>query len=301
MKTVQLTGDLLNAFMNLDPFDQAEVLMLKGSFALGVTERAQDGTDTPAGILIAAQEDERLVIRWIYVLPEYRGEGIGSHLLQMAFEEAVARDLSEVTARISDRFSEAGLYWDCDSFFVNEVFKEYEEGFPELWLYAHDISKLIMTDEEKNVDAAGDKRTVPMSQAPAGVIASIKAELDEAYVMSLSNPAEQLLSIADPDMSFVKFSGDEFLGGIFSRKVGLTWFMYLIVTKDITEMEPLARTALHFSQDYIKSNERICIMPTKRESIKLADRLGIPYTESKIHFITAYTDDYKKQKEMVGL
>jgi hypothetical protein len=42
-------------------------------------------------------------------------------------------------------------------------------------------------------------------------------------------------------------------------------------------------------------------MPTKRESIKLADRIGIPYKESQIHFITAYTEDYKKQKEMVGL
>ena len=301
MKTIQLTGDILNAFLKrLDPFDQSEVLMLNGSFALGATMETSAGTDTPAGIVIVCQEDERLVIRWIYVIPEYRSMGIGSHLLELVFEEAVERDLDEVTARISDRFTEAGLYWDTDSFFVNDIFKEYEEGFPELWFYAKDISKLTITDEDINEHAAGDKRTVPLSQAPAAVLEVVKKEMDEEFAMSISMPAEDLLSAADPDMSFVKFSGREFLGGIFVRKVGLTWFMYLLVSKDVGDMELLGRTAMYYSEDFVKPNDRVCIMPTRTESIKLANRIGIPFVSSDIHFITAYIDDYLIAKEKMA-
>ena len=121
MKTVLLTGSNLTRFLNMDPFDQAEVLGLEGSFALGITADT-DGMDDPAGILIACAEDDRLVIRWIYVLPKYRGNGYGSELMYFAFEEAKRRGLSEVSARINERFEDAGLYWDLDSFFINGSF-----------------------------------------------------------------------------------------------------------------------------------------------------------------------------------
>lgn len=299
MKTVQLYGEYLKPFMDLDPFEQSEVLTLKGSFALGTTVEREDGKDMPAGLLIACEEEDRLVIRWIYVKPEYRGQGIGSHLMECVFDEAIVRGLPEVSARISERFSDSGLYWDTDSFFVNDVFKEYEDGFPELWLHARNISKLVVSDEEINEKAAGDRMIFPLSKLPAHVKTAMIKDMDKKYGMSLSVSADTVVSAADPDMSFVKIDREDgFLGGIFIRKVGLTWFVYLLVAKEKADREQLARVAMYYSEDYVKPNERICIIPTKEENIKLADSLMIPFVDSGIHDITAFTEDYIELKNL---
>ncbi|MBO6214278.1 MAG: GNAT family N-acetyltransferase, partial [Lachnospiraceae bacterium] len=142
MKTVQLYGDYLRFFLPMDPFHQADMLAIDGSFALGTTVDGEDGSDIPAGLLIASRESDRLLIRWLYVKPGYRGEGIGSELMRLAFTEASMLGMTEVAARITEDYDEAGLYWDTDSFFTNDVFSEYEDMLPELHFSVNEISKI---------------------------------------------------------------------------------------------------------------------------------------------------------------
>ena len=219
--------------------------------------------------------------------------------MECVFEEAIVRGLPEVSARVCERFSEAGLYWDTDSFFINDVFKEYEDSFPELWLHARNISKLLADDEQTNEKAANDKGINPLSKLPAHVKTAMIKEMEKKFGMSLSVSAEAVVSAADPNMSFVKVTKkDGFLGGIFIRKVGLTWFVYLLIAKEKADREQLARAAMYYSEDYVKPNERICILPTKEENLQLADDLMIPFVDSGIHDITAFTDDYIELKKL---
>ena len=298
MKTVLLTGDNLTRFLNMDPFDQAEVLGLEGSFALGITADT-DGMDDPAGILIACAEDDRLVIRWIYVLPKYRGNGYGSELMYFAFEEAKRRGLSEVSARINERFEDAGLYWDLDSFFINDVFKDYEDGLPELWLSVKSISKVLARDEKINEKAAHDRTIVPLSKLSKLDLADIKVQMKESIDMVSNISPDEILKAADPDMSFVKMSDKGYCGGIFIRKTGFKWFVYLLSGRDSAEEEALARCALYNSEDYTKSGELICAALTKKANLKLMQKLDLPYESYDVHYITAYISDYIAQTKLV--
>ena len=57
----------------------------------------QTGEELPAGLMICAKSDERLIIEWIYVAPSYRMQGIGEQLLVAAFD--IAKQLTRAKLR----------------------------------------------------------------------------------------------------------------------------------------------------------------------------------------------------------
>ncbi|MCR5235692.1 MAG: GNAT family N-acetyltransferase [Lachnospiraceae bacterium] len=87
----------------------------------------KEDEDVPAGIIVCTRDKDTLVIEWLYTVPEYRGLGIASELMFLAFEEAEASGLKKVAARISEEYEDNDLGWDTWSFFENDVFTGIEE------------------------------------------------------------------------------------------------------------------------------------------------------------------------------
>ncbi len=299
MKTVELKGELLERFLFMDPFGKACVLGLPGSFALGSTVEQEDGTDKPAGLVIVSEEEDRLVINWMYVRDEFRALGIGSNLMQMVFEEGVARGVSEVAARITDEFEESGADWNTDSFFVNEVFQDLEEVLSEIRFTMKDLAKLLDVEADLNEKAASDKGIVALRDIPKRNIRTVIDKLDEQFGVQLSAEADFLVSVGDENMSFVMVKNSEVRGAIFTRKTGNTWYIYSLVAKKPSDAEQLIRAALYHGEDYAKLTDVICIQPQRKESVSMVDKLGIKYSTYGIHYISAPISAYIKQKKLV--
>ena len=299
MKTIELHGEYLERFLRMDPFGQACVLGLRGSFALGTTMEQEDGTDKPAALVIVSEEDDRLVINWLYVRPEYRGLSLGSRLMQLVFEEAVARGVSEVCARITDEFEESGVDWNTDSFFVNEVFKDLEVVLSEIRFTMKDLARILDDEAELNEEAASDKSVLPIGVISEKDKQIIIEKLNDNFDVQLSAEAGFLFSAGDENMSFVMVKDGEVRGAIFTRKTGNTWYIYSLVAKEPSDAERLIRTAMYHGEDYAKMTDVICIQPQRKESISLVDKLGIKYSTYGIHYISASVADYKKQKKAV--
>ena len=299
MKTVALYGEYLKHFIHMDPFEKMSVLDLKGSFALGSTMEQDDGTDKPAGLCIVSDDNDRLIIEWICVMPEYRELGIGTNFLHLVFEEALRRGKTEVSAHISDEYDDDELAWDSDTFFVNDVFSEYEDTFPEIRFSMKDLSKLLRAEEALNKKAAEDASVISLSKIPLSDRNRIISGLNNAFSSKLPADAEALINPSDKDMSFVMEKGGEVKGALFIRKSGDTWIVYSLVAKDDEDAEKLVRAAMHYIEDYARVRDSICIKPQKKSSLKLIDKFKINYKSYGMHFITASLSDYEKQKKLV--
>ena len=108
--------------------------------------------------------DDSLVIEWMYTLPAYRGIGVGSHFLELAFEEAKGRGLSDVTVRISEEYLRNGLFWDPEEFFYNDVFTQEDAEASEWQTTMSRLSRILAKQEKENERAARDEGIVALSE-----------------------------------------------------------------------------------------------------------------------------------------
>ena len=69
MKFVKVDMDLAGYFLMLDPFSCLNKLVLPGCFALGAFRETENG-DEPVSIIICQDIDDRLVIHWMYTVPQ---------------------------------------------------------------------------------------------------------------------------------------------------------------------------------------------------------------------------------------
>jgi hypothetical protein len=205
-----------------------------------------------------------------------------------------------VAARISDEFDGEALLWDTFSFFVNDVYKDYEKVFSEIRFSMGDISKLLRAQEKQNKAAATDKTVIPLRLIPQKAKDGMIAHLSKNFSSQLFAPAEELFKVADENMSFIMVKDREVRGAFLARKMRDTWYIYSLVAKDSQDMEQLVRAAMYHCEEYAKLTDEICIQPQKNESVTMIEKMGIKYRSYGIHFVTASLDDYKKQKKMVA-
>ena len=100
MKTVKINNEEKVMFRNLDPFGYLENEEMENELVLGI---ADDGevSDIPVGLMFCCYDETMFLIRWIYVAPEYRGNGYGDELLSAAFTAAENAGIPEVGALIT--------------------------------------------------------------------------------------------------------------------------------------------------------------------------------------------------------
>lgn len=97
IKTVRVDAENIEYFAGCDPFSYLDAGLPDNCFMVGAVREEKSGDD-PSGLLICEALHEYLIIRWLYVLPKYRGQGYGDALLSAAFDAALAGRKSAVAA-----------------------------------------------------------------------------------------------------------------------------------------------------------------------------------------------------------
>ncbi len=301
MKIVQLYGEHLKKYKPMDPFDRFDVLAMPKSFALGAAVEIEENKSKPVGVLVAEETDDRLEIVWMYVSPKFRGKGVGSSLMKMAFEEALARGLSQVGARISDEFDTLGLPWFSDLFFVNDVFSGYEDSTPETVFLVSDMSGLLFREDEANEKAIKDKRLIPLKNLKTPELKKLNEDIAKAYGSLILTPVDDVIRISDGDLSFVLYENESFTGAFFIRHTGVTWYTLALVGKNDEDLDTLIRAALYYSEDITRPNERVCVSPNRQQTAGIFEKFDFKGKTYGVHYIVAKMKDYIKQKNSVAV
>ncbi len=282
----------------MDPFDALELLCLPGAFALGSTQE-MDGFDVPAGLMVVSCQEEQLTIEWLYVTPEFRGMGIGSYLMELAFEEAKGRGIGDVSARITEEYVDSGLLWDPEEFFTNDVFGNEDESFSEWHTSMCDLSKLLMKDEKKNEAAAKDPEVVTLKGLSNYDRADTGPALRKLFSSRVPQKFDRYLQAADDRLSFFLLRDGQYCGALLTCGNGNSHYPFFMVAKDDNDAEKLARAALYHAEDYVRGNEQIVIRCETRLAEKLLEQLQIPARTFQVASFTVGTEEFDKQKDMV--
>lgn len=150
IKLVRLSDDEKILFAELDPFEMLERKSTLPEFVLGAvsTDDSKD-FDTPVGLMICDILPQVLLVKWLFVSPEKRGEGFGEELLNAAMTSAKAEGKKYLAYYIS---SEYGREMICPN----------EEDYLEYSGFEHDTSGLVnseklyvlpLVDEEEEYEA----------------------------------------------------------------------------------------------------------------------------------------------------
>lgn len=134
MKIGRLTKEQIDFFADMDPLLMLERLEFPNCFALAATETdMQTREELPAGLMICAKSDERLIIEWIYVAPSYRMQGVGEQLLVEAFDIAKQLQLPEICAYVNREFGREMVCPGEEEFLKDHLFDK-EQQLPGEWL-----------------------------------------------------------------------------------------------------------------------------------------------------------------------
>lgn len=293
MKRVALNAKILDAFLPMDLYEKTALLSLPGSFALGVTmEKGEE--DDPAGLIVCTQDEDRLVIEWIYVIPEYRNEGIGSELLYLAFCEGEARGFVDVAARISGEFEANDYGWDSRSFFENDVFSGTETGECDWRISFRELEKILRKDEE--INEASAKKVIQLCNLDPGALKTAAEALEERFEDSLSLPMARAIRVTNGKTSFLLKKGNDYAGILLIRKVGQTWYPYLLCATDDEVRETLIRAALYYSEDVCMPKDEIAIALKTISTRRLLQKIGLPGQEYDVTYFLCSMKAFAKRK-----
>ena len=296
MKTILIDQNMKEAFRYMDPFEYMDRLSEPKSFAIGVVFQYSDG-DEPVGLLVCTEENDRLVIQWLFVDSDYRENGVGSYLLILAFEEAKGRGLSEVAVRISDEIGWDDPSIDTWGFFDNGIFTSVEEGEKEARVTMSELTKKLRTDSAINEKAAESKDVRALSSLSRQEMNEAISTLKKLYSNSMDIPIEDAFAVSDKDMSFVKKTGDDYTGMALMKKSGHNWYQFSLNTKKSEDDELLLRTALFHFEDSVQLRDEISIEIKKKSLDNLLDEISLPVKKYDINYLVAQINDYEKRKK----
>lgn len=300
MKTFRIDSETVDYFRGLDPFETLDRLPMKGSFVLGTAEGKEDGSsdeEEPTGLMVCTIEGDRLVLHWLFVVPEYREKGVGSYLLMLAFEEADRRNLAQVAVRISDEYDKDDPSWDSWGFFVNSIFNQADtEG--SVWRTSmNDMTGFLNKNNRLNENSAKDPGLIALGDLSGAELHDAVEKLDRLFAISMDQPLEQMIFTADPAMSLVKKKKNDYVGIILIRKGYRTWYMDALCTKDEVDEEILFRAALYHSEENILLADKIEIEVMKQSVEDLLKEIKMPGTGYAVNYLTASVEDFRKMKK----
>ena len=296
MKTIRITEKLIDWFRGMDPFGILDLLGLPGSFALGTTEE-KDGFDVPAGLVVVTASEGQLVIEWMYTMPEFRGLGIASQLMMLVFEEAKARDLPEVTVRISEEYILDMDYWDPEGFFINDVFQREVSAIPEWDTSMLMLSKVLMKAEKENETAASDPSLVRLKDLTKMERGEAVGCLSKAFPGRIPEDFERYLSCADEELSFFLGREEQCRAVLLTGKGEATRYPFFLLSKEEQDTENLARAALYFAEDVVSTQDKIRIRCERPATEMLLKKLDITAEVHDVVTLTAETRVYDRMLE----
>ncbi len=249
MKLVRLDAKSAKLFAAFDPFDYLGRQSDFATFALGCALETE-GTDIPTGIVICYPDKAVIVVKWIYVAPSYRGQGISDKLLSAVYKIAENDGKKYVGALLTDEYGREAVCPDEENFFSFQGFDRpvrVGDGGTRLLL-----SKVDSDDEEE--DDNGDLDELSFydfsfdisadTEADGKVAERVKKESDTVVTAgdvfkcesfqnaeTFKNPNKEVTSIGNITLQMledgIKLCGKKTVNSCYGepiRDIPLTWF-----------------------------------------------------------------------------
>ena len=115
----------MTMFKDMDPFEVGASLDQKMPVMWGIFENPDDETDqsSPVGILLAEAVDGELIIRWLFVIPKYRGRCLGEALLSRCFYFAEKHKLERLSVYLDTDYARSRVCRNAGEYFRAHLFQ----------------------------------------------------------------------------------------------------------------------------------------------------------------------------------
>ena len=225
-----ITRENISEYYSLDPLGLLERLEMPGYVAFGVTKRKIGQKKVPIGLAMYTEQDNTIILEWLYVAEEYRGRGIGEHLLSLLFEIAVSKHILLVGAFLpytEDRNKLcAGIEgYLSERYFYSNITVPGEWEAPLLMLGSSPVIKTKVPSDKRI------GRVMPLKDLSTAQIRSLFKMLDNNDKAYKLYPLSEKQSIIDMDVSYVCLDDKQLYGAFLYQKVGVDLYSVSIFAR----------------------------------------------------------------------
>ena len=123
-----LTNKNQQLFSDLDPFQVFDTVKSGTFLPLGLFEPVGEGFE-PGGLLLAEGEEKELIIRWLLVLPAFRGHCHGEALLSKCFNYAYNLGYKRVSVYLDTDYAKSDVCRGAEGFYESHMFTKADEDY----------------------------------------------------------------------------------------------------------------------------------------------------------------------------
>lgn len=290
----QIYGEYLKFFKLFDPYDFLFELNLKGGFAIGAS-RHLDGTadDVPVGLMIADADNERITVKWIYVEPQSRGTGIGTQLMQYAFEESAARGFERLAVRVTDEYTTNGLGWTAETFFYDLNFNSAECELPEWSIKVTDL----YDEKDGYIHVQNSVNIVPLSEMREKEVNGFYGVLKSKYQKMINYDLEKVREYSDPMISYAWIQGKDLKGYLVTARSDENIYPVAFMAGNQNDELTLAASAIAISEDCAKPDDVLRVKCLSFGDEELMKRLSFAQEPINVKYFTADVKEYINRRE----
>ncbi len=255
MEIIRLRPDQYQYFKRLDIVFMMGTLSVAGGFALGgIIHDEERNVDLPVGLLLANQIGNTIMVQWLCIDEDYRGQGLGSEMLNKLVDLAAASGIDTIGAYFRDTDSRK---FTCPH--DKKYFREYgfirEESLGGEWI--GDIKTMVRNNVKDEIRPGlkmirlSDLPRFRIKEAVDRIIAS--ESTDYFYVVD-KNYMEY-----DENLSFLLTKDEELVGAILIN--GNDNFLYpiCIMAENEADVNALIDQALYNAQTLNDRDKTVCI------------------------------------------
>jgi len=217
MKILQLTKNQTELFADMDPLMMSEKLEFPGHIALGAVEREESTMeDIPAGLMICSLQEDHLVIEWLYIATEFRGQGIGEKFLLMAFEMAADGNLRTVCAYVNQEYGRNLVCVGEEDYFKEHLFTAEQELAGEWFV---DLRTLSLQPFFKEKPDMGHYKLSSLAKLMSTQVREVMEILLHVEGVTTLYPMKKRSPFFDTDVSMLVYNKQEICGGMLVQSV----------------------------------------------------------------------------------
>ncbi len=258
MKITEIKKEHLDLFADMDPLEYLERADFPDRICLGAfLENEKTGADEPAGLMILRKSEDSLTVEWICVRAQFRYRGIGSALMDHAYEMADETGLRKLHMYLNSDYGRSEV---CPG--EQDFIEEFNiDGFKELYgEWTTETRRLLKLPFMEHGCAPG-----MVCKSLKELDARITNEfLDRQYrnedMDLLYTPQKQGIRILDEDTSVFSLKDGRISGALLAQMCGETLFVVGFLANSRSESELLLRNFIEKVKKKYNADQEIRII-----------------------------------------
>ena len=239
MKITGIKKEHLDLFADMDPLEYLERADFPDRICLGAfLEDEETGTDDPAGLMILRKSEDSLTVEWICVRAKYRYRGVGSSLMDHAYEMADDMGFKKLQIYLNSDYGRDEICPGEEDFVEEFNIEDSEELYGEWIAETRDLSKLDFMESEDVPEMSCHSLIEMDARRVKEFLGKQNENEDSAF---LYNPKNAGARILDDDTSMFLVRDGKISGAVLSQMCGETLFVVGFLANSKSEAKMLLK------------------------------------------------------------